>query len=126
MLLGSIGPVVLDATQNSAHAGPLCGVAWRGVVVGGTERRFWAAFPSDVAGRLLGLLQLAAPSACRDALAPLSPWEQLDALANTELALLACAIGAHLPVELVDRVLAVRARRAALARQLGLELAVSV
>jgi hypothetical protein len=60
-----------------------------------------------------GMLQLAPPPALHDR-TPITPVEQLDALLNAELALLARAVGEHLPVELADRVLAVRARRAAL------------
>jgi hypothetical protein len=63
------------------------------------------------------MLQLAPPPASLPA-SPSSALEQLDALVNAELALLARAVGEHLPVELADRVLAVRARRAALEAQL--------
>ncbi len=65
------------------------------------------------------MLQLAPPPASAFAAPPASALEQLDALANLELALLARAVGEHLPAELADRVLDLRARRAALAQRLG-------
>ena len=68
------------------------------------------------------MLQLAPPPATLQAPPTASPLEQLDALANAELALLARAVGESLPCELVDRVLELRARRVALAQRLGVEL----
>jgi hypothetical protein len=66
------------------------------------------------------MLQLAPPPAALQAPPTPSALEQLDALVNAELALLAHAVGESLPVELVERVLAVRARCAALAAELDL------
>ena len=68
------------------------------------------------------MLQLAPPPATLPAPPTASPLEQLDALANAELALLARAVGEHLPAELADCVRELRARRAALAQRLGVEL----
>jgi len=42
-------------------------------------------------------------------------------LEDRELALLAHGVGDHLPIELAERVLALRARRTALAASLGLD-----
>jgi hypothetical protein len=42
-------------------------------------------------------------------------------LEDRELALLAHGVGDHLPIELAERVLALRAQRAALATSLGLD-----
>ncbi len=68
------------------------------------------------------MLQLAPPPASLQAPLPhTSALDQLDTLANAELALLARALGEHLPCELVDRVLKLRARRATLAQRLGVE-----
>ncbi len=63
--------------------------------------------------------QLAPPPASLQGPSP--PLEQLQALMDLELALLARAVGESLPIELADRVLGLRARRAALAQQLGAE-----
>jgi len=70
------------------------------------------------------MLQLAPPPASLQAPPPASPLEQLQALEELELALLARGVGENLPIELADRVLSLRARRAALAQQLGVELGV--
>jgi hypothetical protein len=59
------------------------------------------------------MLRFAPPAASVLAPSSTSALAQFDALLNVELALLARAVGEHLPVELADRVLAVRpARRA--------------
>lgn len=50
-----------------------------------------------------------------------SPREEMLFLEDRELALLAQGVGGHLPIELVERVLAVRAQRTALAASLGLD-----
>jgi hypothetical protein len=50
-----------------------------------------------------------------------SPREQVLLLEDRELALLAHGVGEHLPSELAERVLALRAQRAALAASLGLD-----
>jgi hypothetical protein len=52
---------------------------------------------------------------------PFSSREQLLALADRELALLAHGVGDHLPIELVERVLALRAERAALEASVALD-----
>jgi hypothetical protein len=67
------------------------------------------------------MLQLAPPLASLPAPPPITPLEQLDALMNAELALLARAVGEHLPAELADRVLELRSRRAQRAQRLGVE-----
>jgi hypothetical protein len=58
------------------------------------------------------MLQLASPSVTLGAPSPSSPLEQLHALADRELALLAHGVGDHLPIELAERVLTLRAQRA--------------
>jgi hypothetical protein len=55
------------------------------------------------------------------ACAPASPREEALYLEDRELALLAHGVGDHLPIELVERVLALRAQRAALTASLGLD-----
>jgi hypothetical protein len=50
-----------------------------------------------------------------------SPHEEVLLLEDLELALLAHGVGDHLPIELAERVLALRAQRAMLAASLGLD-----
>jgi hypothetical protein len=68
--------------------------------------------------RSWGILEFGRPPVSSASPAP-SPREQVLLLEDRELALLAHGVGDHLPIELAERVLAVRAQRAALVASLG-------
>jgi hypothetical protein len=65
------------------------------------------------------MLRLASPLGSSPASPPSSLRAQILVLGDRELALLAHGVGDHLPVELAERVLALRAERAALESCLG-------
>jgi hypothetical protein len=115
----SIAVVACDAAQNSTRVALLTvDPASTAGCVRGTERR---SERRSVRWREEDPGHAAARPAARRPPGPaaVTPLGQLDALVNPELALLARAVGEHLPVELAERVLAVRARRAALEAALG-------
>jgi hypothetical protein len=83
-------------------------------------------FPSDTAATIEAVLRLVPPPGSAPASPPRSPREQLLILEDRKLALLARGVGDHLPIELVERMLALRAERVALEASLGLDAGLEV
>jgi hypothetical protein len=111
--VGSLGPALAPAPTRPGACG---------------SRRYPLAPASDDGGRGAvraardhGSFSSSADPPASSASPQRSPHEEVLLLEDLELALLAHGVGDHVPIELAERVLALRAQRAMLAASLGLD-----
>ena len=114
--VGSLGPALAPAPTDP---GPADRAGSRAVTRSRGLGRWWPRCrPSRT--RSWVILEFGRPPAS-SASPQRSPHEEVLLLEDLELALLAHGVGDHLPIELAERVLALRAQRAMLAASLGLD-----